>query len=224
MTRAGIFAPAIALAAGVLLVGGIREQFTIPPAKDMAALPRTVLGTSGTDVVIGDEERRVAGMSDYALRAFTVDSATNFTTYVGYYDRQVQGKTIHSPKNCLPGAGWEILTSDRIAAQRIGATGTINRVVLANKGSRALVLYWYQGRGRVQASEYLVKWDLLRDAALYGRTEEALVRVVVPIAAPTNGPSGWAATEAHADRTAWAVARELLPSVSTVMPVLDRAS
>ena len=31
-------------------------------------------------------------------------------TFVSYYERQTQGKTIHSPRNCLPGAGWEVLT------------------------------------------------------------------------------------------------------------------
>ncbi len=46
---------------------------------------------------------------------------------------------------------------------------------------RALILYWYQGRGRVQADEYAVKWQLLRDSALRGRSEEALVRIVMPI-------------------------------------------
>ena len=56
----------------------------------------------------------------------------------------------------------------------------VNRYVLQKGSQRALVLYWYQGRGRVQANEYVVKWDLLRDAATRQRTEEALVRLVVP--------------------------------------------
>ena len=43
-------------------------------------------------------------------------------------------------------------------------------------------MYWYEGRGRVEANEYAVKWDLLRDAALRRRTKETLVRVVVRVA------------------------------------------
>jgi hypothetical protein len=43
------------------------------------------------------------------------------------------------------------------------------------------VLYWYQGRGRVESNEYAVKWNLLRDAAVRQRSDEALVRVVVPV-------------------------------------------
>jgi EpsI family protein len=66
----------------------------------------------------------------------------------------------------------------------------VNRYVLKNGAARAVVYYWYQGRGRVVASEYAVKWNLLRDAALAGHTEEALVRVVVPVKLPTAGTNG----------------------------------
>ena len=58
----------------------------------------------------------------------------------------------------------------------------MNRYVLKNGAATAVVYYWYQGRGRVVANEYAVKWNLLRDAAVAGHTEEALVRVVVPVA------------------------------------------
>jgi EpsI family protein len=61
----------------------------------------------------------------------------------------------------------------------------VNNYVLQRGSDRALVLYWYQGRGRIQANEYRVKIDLLRDAVLHRRTEEALVRVVVPLSDDT---------------------------------------
>ena len=48
-------------------------------------------------------------MSDYVARVYARDSVMLFSTLVSYYERQSQGKTIHSPRNCLPGAGWEIL-------------------------------------------------------------------------------------------------------------------
>ena len=93
----------------------------------------------------------------------------------------------------------------------------MNRYLLANKGQQALVYYWYQGRGRVESSEYRVKWNLLRDAALYGRTEEALVRIVIPVdgrgeAAVVRG------RYAQADSLAGAVAVQLVQQVDRVVP------
>ena len=84
----------------------------------------------------------------------------------------------------------------------------VNRYLLQNGDARALVLYWYQGRGRVQASEYLVKWDLLRDAALKHRSDEALVRIVVPLVGP----------EENAFELAQSVAERLVPALDNALP------
>ena len=187
------WAPVIVLIAGVLLLSAVgRQQRPLLRAPLATALPLEILGRQGRDIVVPEDEARVAGFTDYALRLYA-DSAGAAapaadgaapewaSVYLGYYDMQTRGRTIHSPKNCLPGSGWEALSS-RPADIRVGdRTITVNRYVLQNGEVRALVLYWYQGRGRVAHNEYLVKWDLLRDAALKRRTDEALVRIVVPI-------------------------------------------
>ncbi len=221
------FLPVAVLGFGVLLISGMREQYVVPPILPMVSIPATMNGLVGKNMVIAEEERRVAGMSDYMLREYSRDSTPLFSVYVGYYDRQVQGKTIHSPKNCLPGAGWEVMTAEQIPNPGLtGGVGTTNRVLLANKGVRALVYYWYQGRGRIEANEYTVKWNLLRDAATQGRTEEALVRIVVPLASSSRSPSAadQQAAYAAADSIAQSVAKELLPAVTKVLPSLQPGS
>lgn len=214
------FTPALVLFTGVSLISGVREQYTMKSPSPMSAVQSHFADRDGKDIVIGDEERRIAGMSDYSMRVFGTDSNPAFTVYVGYYERQVQGKTIHSPKNCLPGAGWDILTSTRIPAPSGTAGATVNRVLLSNKGSRALVYYWYQGRGRIEASEYVVKWNLLRDAAVLGRTEEALVRIVVPLPRGERGAVQGNSDPivVRADSLARTVAAELEGAVQRVLP------
>src|SRR6185503_2176392 len=130
-----------------------------------------------------DEERRLAGVTNYLFRSYANEGAQaqGFSLYVGYYDSQTQGKTIHSPKNCLPGSGWEALQSSTTTISTVRGPVRVNRYLIQKGKEQALVLYWYQGRGRVQANEYAVKWNLLRDAAFRRRSEEALVRIVVPI-------------------------------------------
>lgn len=214
------FAPVLILGLGVVLVSGVREQFEMKPLHPISTISSTIVGLEGTDVTVSAEEQRVAGMSDYSLREYRKDSTVAFSTYVGYYNRQVQGQTIHSPKNCLPGAGWETISASRVSLPGSPNGGTANRVLLSNKGSRALVYYWYQGRGREESNEYVVKWDLLRDAALRGRTEEALVRIVVPLKSQLSAggnldddPEVMAAAE-----IAEKVARELRAAAASVIP------
>ncbi len=182
--------PAGLMSLGALFTLGIQTQRAMPLAAPLAtAVPREIAGYVGHDVEISAEEQRVAGMTDYVMRVYEpadADSASTaaaapFSVYVGYYDQQSQGKTIHSPKNCLPGAGWEALASRTAVISTPDGPVTVNRYLLQKGKQQALVLYWYQGRGRVQADEYRVKWELLRDSALRGRSDEALVRIVVPI-------------------------------------------
>jgi len=202
--------PAIFLGAGCLLTLGVDRQRAVPLAQPLDSLPRTIAGFNSVNLIIGKEEQRVAGMSSYVMRQFYVDSTAEFSVYVGYYEQQAQGKTIHSPKNCLPGAGWEVLNVGYASVTTSGGPIRVNRYELAREGEQAIVYYWYQGRGRVQANEYAVKWDLLRDAALRGRTEEALVRIVVYLDDDTD--------EAGALDLATKVAQELIPDVQEVLP------
>jgi EpsI family protein len=190
MKNALAWSPAIILGVGVLLIaGGVREQVSMPLRAPLeTTVPREIIGYTAHDFEISEEEQAVAGMSTYVMRHYTppgVEPAqagkNMFSIYVGYYERQFQGKTIHSPKNCLPGGGWEPLTSGReMIATPLGEV-PVNRYLIGNGPHKALVLYWYQGRSRVEANEYIVKWDLLRDQALHGRSDEALVRVIVPV-------------------------------------------
>ena len=203
------FFPALVLAGGIVLVQNVGRQQPVPLARPLTDLPLELEGHRGRDLTISEEEQRVAGMTSYVSRAYATDSAPAFWIYVGHYDSQTQGRTIHSPKNCLPGAGWEPLESAEVRIPTAaGNEVPVNRYLLANKNQRALVLYWYQGRGRVSANEYKVKWELLRDAALRGRTDEALVRITVPITT----------TDADADGLARRVAATLVPEVWRLLP------
>lgn len=208
------YTPAVVLLLGCALVfHGTRDQVPVPLAGSLSTVLADVEGYRIQEQYVSDEERKVAGMTDYVARVYwRPDSTVAFTTYVGYYDQQAQGKSMHSPKNCLPGAGWEVLRGGTTTIAGANGPQVVNRYVLKNGTAQALVYYWYQGRGRVVASEYTVKWDLLRDAALKGHTEEALVRIIIPVAASDSG-------EVHAEKLAQQIAPRLLEDVRRVLPV-----
>jgi EpsI family protein len=175
--------PALVLGLGCLALAAANRQVVMPLVRPLdQALPDSLLGMGSVDQAINPKELEVSGVSEYAFRIFGAEEdSVRLSVYVGYYEAQSQGKTIHSPKNCLPGAGWEPLEQESIIVDAQGYRFPVNRYVLENKGTRALVYYWYQGRGRVSANEYLVKWEQIRDRALRGRSDEALVRIVIPI-------------------------------------------
>lgn len=216
------FAPAFVLAIGCALLASARRPERALLRSPLGTLQVTVAGFAVDERVISDDEQRVAGMHDYVYRVFQRDSGSAFSVYVGYYESQATGKTIHSPRNCLPGAGWQAVESGpKVVATDAGEV-TVNRYILANGQVQALVYYWYQGRGRVAWNEYRVKWDLLRDAALRGRTEEALVRIMIPLA-PSRGSDAeeWQRRQKDADDLAATVARKLIPTLQQSLPQWD---
>src|SRR6266705_606497 len=107
--------------------------------------------------------------------------------YVGFYQSQRTGSTYHSPKNCLPGAGWQFVESDQVPVPVPGAGSiTINKVLIQKGLDKQVILYWYQDRGRVIASEYWAKGYLIWDAMTKNRTDGALVRISVPVSSTTD--------------------------------------
>jgi EpsI family protein len=214
------YVPAVILLVGCGLIWQTHTQQPVPLAAPLTTVLASVPGYTVHDQHVTEEERRVAGMTDYVARAYAQDTIVAFTTLVSYYDRQSQGKTIHSPRNCLPGAGWEVLRSGTRAVEADGVSHVVNHYTLKNGPATAIVYYWYQGRGRIVASEYQVKWNLLRDAALLGHTEEALVRVVAYVN-PPGGSKDSASVErafAEADARGAAIAGKLIGEVTRVLP------
>jgi EpsI family protein len=225
MPRVRPYLPAFVLALGCGFVLHTRSQIALPLAKPLGTVLEDMRGYRVQEQKVSAEERSIAGMTDYVARVYWRDSVLAFTTLVSYYDRQTQGKTIHSPRNCLPGAGWEVLSGGTSLIRAGGKTYEVNRYVLKNGAVVAVAYYWYQGRGRVVASEYAVKWNLLRDAALAGHTEEALVRVVVPVPPVTTADAAESARAyASADAVGTEVARRLITDVSEALPNGEAAS
>lgn len=188
MTRSRMWWPAGLLMVGaVLTLGSTNTQKTVPLRAPLhAVVPAEIDGWVAKDIEVSEAEQAVAGMDEYVMRVYAPAGAEAafagaYSVYVGYYETQSQGNTIHSPRNCLPGGGWEPLVAARERIRTDIGEIPVNRYLIGNGPAKAMVLYWYQGRGRAEANEYVVKWDLLRDQALHGRSDEALVRVIVPV-------------------------------------------
>jgi EpsI family protein len=127
---------------------------------------------------------------------------------VGYYGNQRSGDSIHSPQNCLPGAGWLPVSSGPARIGHGPAAETVTRYEIAKGLDRQVVLYWYQGRGRVVSGEYANKAWLMLDAARYGRSDGGLVRIIGPVVTTPE--------EALSELSSFAAA--ILPRLSGYLP------
>jgi EpsI family protein len=175
--------------AGLLIsgAGAIHAASTIeavPIRRPLDEMPVALASwRSAGDIVIDRSTRDVLRADDYLNRRY-ISGRTSADLFIAYYASQRQGDTMHSPMNCLPASGWQPLATGRIQIPVSGyAPIASNRYVIQKGLDQQLVLYWYQSHGRTIASEYASKVYLVLDSLRLRRSDAALVRVVVPIAA-----------------------------------------
>ncbi len=138
----------------------------------------------GVDRRFDAQTMSILRATDYLLRDYRLGKGQTANLYIGYYATQRDGASYHSPLNCLPGAGWSMVDPERIAISLPnGKSFLANKYVIENGGHRELMIYWYQGRGRMIASEYWGKIYTVVDSVRLRRSDAAMVRVTVPITA-----------------------------------------
>jgi EpsI family protein len=172
----------LTLTAVFLQARGRNEVF--PPRQPLAAFPTQLSDWSGTEIPIPQDVREVLGSGDFMLRVYRdIASPQPYVDlFVAYFPSQRAGDTIHSPKNCLPGAGWSPIESSRIQVSMPGrAPFVANRYVIAKGSERQLVLYWYWAHDRAVASEYWAKFYLVTDSMRLNRSDGSLIRVTTPL-------------------------------------------
>lgn len=201
-------------------LGGAGTSEATPPRVPITSFA-TEIGEwkSVSSSPLTPEVLAVLGLDEYINRVYSSADGVALGLYVAYYGSQRQGESIHSPLNCMPGAGWEPVHSGRVdvtvssGPAMASAAIEINRYVVEKDGQRLLVYYWYQSQGRVVASEYWGKYYTVVDAIRRGRTDAALVRVLVPIGG-TN-----AEAEARASQAGTTFVRAIFPMLERHLPI-----
>ena len=179
----------VILVAGFLLCTiALRAWVSVaPPALNRLALaqfPNEIGSWKMTgSSTLNDEVAGVLRADDYLLRRYSDGNGHTVDFFIAYYKTQRAGESMHSPKNCLPGAGWAPVINDTVTLEKDshGNPVKVNRYVIEKDAERALAVYWYQADGRVIANEYWGKFYLVWDSLRTGRRDGAIVRIFIPI-------------------------------------------
>ena len=208
MLTRSVIAALLIVGAGVYARGAAAPE-RAPGRAPLGSTPQSIGDWRGREAPpLADDVIAQLGVDDYINRHYVANGVAPIAVYVGYYTSQRQGDTIHSPQNCLPGAGWQPIFSDRAEIRAGDRSIPVNRVIIQKGMDRQAVFYWYQGRGRVIANEFANKAWLMVDAARLRRTDGGLVRLMTSV---TGTPE-----EAFSTLAAFSVA--LFPHLSTHLP------
>jgi len=184
----------------------------VVPRTSLTDFPRQIGEWSGIPTEAFDPSVVAAlGVDEYVNRYYA--SGTRIAhLYLGYYRTQREGDAIHSPMNCLPGAGWLPVSTGTIDVRTGPNPIRVNRYVIQKGLDRQMVLYWYQSHGRTIASDYWSKIYLVLDSIRLNRTDAALVRVIAPFDDASPAP------EHAAEETARSFVTDLYPQLGRYLP------
>jgi EpsI family protein len=183
-SKSFIILSAVLLAQAGMFYGFSRRE-NIPSHLPLAEF--TLTGTpwkAVQDVELSQDELDVLQADDILSRIYQdQQTARGASLFVAFFDTQKTGKTPHSPKNCLPGAGWVPSQSEIVDIAVPGQPLPVqaNRYIVARGDNQSVVLYWYQSHNRTVASEYRAKFYTVADSIRYNRSDTALVRIVVAV-------------------------------------------
>ncbi len=177
----------VALGLGLSSMGlGLRPM---PLQAPLASLPKRMgpWQALGPDGVLEPRVLKMLMPTDYLVRNYADSKGRICSLMIIYFDLQHQGRMIHSPSLCLPGSGWVISSRETVAVPTAEGARVVNHLLLVRGLERLSVLYWFQGRGKVEHNEYRRRWQLLLSALESGRTDEALVRIISPLWGDVGG-------------------------------------
>ena len=161
------FTATAALLLGTIFLGEVTahripERLAVPLDK----IPAEMAGwRASSDKELPARTLQVLDATSYLSRPYQKDSQ-DLDLFIAFYAQQRAGESMHSPKHCLPGSGWEIWKHDSAWIPFVGGQVQVNKYSIQNAGTRMLMFYWYQSKTRIIASEYSVRscWPGIRSS------------------------------------------------------------
>jgi EpsI family protein len=169
----------------------------VPPSQPLNQMPETIGDWTARDYPLDDDTLTVLGKGDFLNRVYISQRPASFlpsaprhntpppspiSLFIGYFPTQRTGQTMHSPQNCLPGAGWTFDSKKYVDIQDSnGKTFRVGEYLISNGETKQFVIYWYQAHGRSVPNEYVAKLYMVTDAIRSNRTDGAIVRVITQV-------------------------------------------
>lgn len=170
----------IALACAAFFISFHKDIYE-PVAKPLSEIPQSIAKWSMVDEArFSEAVLQQLRPTDYLYRVYAADNQNSVSLYLGYHGGGPESGSIHSPKHCLPGSGW-LMISEQIKTFTVGAGDLpIVEAIYQKDGQRELFLYWFQVKGKVLTNEYRLKFAEISNSIFYNRRDSAFIRISVP--------------------------------------------
>ncbi|SFL76204.1 EpsI family protein [Desulfomicrobium norvegicum] len=155
------------------------NQNYIPEREMFVNFPVIIKNYHGKESYVDKNDLASLHLDDYLSRIYTIDNQSSIEIWVAYYGSQKPGASIHSPKACLRGGGWEMIDGGDVFIE--SEKFNFKRFIIKIGDQKQLVYYTYIVGNKIVTNEYLVKFYLIFNKLLFNRSDGALIRIVTPL-------------------------------------------
>ena len=160
----------------------LHKDVAVPVSRPLAEIPQRqgawrMVNQSRFD----DQVLEVLKPTDYLSRSYVDEDGNRVGLYLGYHGGGPESGPIHSPKHCLPGSGWQEVSTEAGELTVEGQNIHLVRSVYQNGYSKELFLYWFQVKGQTLSSEYTLKLAEVTNSIFFNRRDSAFIRLAVPV-------------------------------------------
>lgn len=159
----------------------LSARTAVPVVNPLAKFPAACQEWRMTSQVrFSNEILSVLKPTDYLSREYESLGGRRIRLYIGYHDGGKKSGEIHSPKNCLPGNGWQQVSTEQMhLSEQLGNINLVKAVYQKGE-SRELFLYWFQMQQKTFSNEYSLKLAGISNSIIHGRKDTSFIRVSVP--------------------------------------------
>lgn len=158
----------------------IENRQNSTPKMELIPFEHNLGDCKGTDLKLDADVVKMLNPDQIVFRRYRNPSGRSVDLYGIFYGSQGADRTMHSPLNCYPGSGWEIVGKEtvRLHGPDIDDNGfEIKKLTLRKGLAKRLLYYWYYAGGKTASNQYVNKLLTLYGALVSGRTDGGLVTV-----------------------------------------------
>ncbi|MBF0558503.1 MAG: EpsI family protein [Nitrospirae bacterium] len=186
ITRARFLAVFILLAATALFIN-LHSDISVPMNKPFDEFPTDHLQWKMTSqTTFSESVLNVLRPTDYMLRRYAATDELPVDLYIGYHSGGQKSGELHSPRNCMPGSGWYMVSQQKMDVKVDNNNMKIVKTVYQKGSDKELFLYWFQVKGKIVSDEYSLKIYEVLNSILFNRKDAAFIRISVPVGDDEN--------------------------------------
>src|SRR5579862_9850841 len=109
--------------------------------QPLETISQNIQGFTGTeDAALPEGTLQTLNATSYLSRTYHKPGSSDIALFVAFHAQQRAGESMHSPKHCLLGAGWEIWDYGSTFLEVGGRRYEINKYSISKNAQRMLVL------------------------------------------------------------------------------------